>query len=79
MFPAPRPHSAEFATHKIRGGGEGGLGKSDLNILKIHLLPHRKDNVSITKTSRSIPVTTVNSVYTDHINTERGENVKPDP
>jgi len=52
------------------------LGKSDLNnILKILLLPHRKDNVSITKTSCSIPFMTVNSVFTDHIHTVCGDNV----
>jgi hypothetical protein len=78
MFPAYRPHSAEFAAHKI--SGRSVLSKSDLNNnLKIHLLPHRKDNVSITKISRSITFMTVNSVYTDHINTACDENVKSDP
>jgi len=56
------------------------MGKSELNnILKIHLLLHRKDNVSITKTSPSITFTTVNSVYKNHINSVCGENVKSDP
>jgi len=50
------------------------LGKSDINnILKIHLLPHRKRNVSITKTSRSIPFTTVNSVHMEHMHTVCGD------
>jgi hypothetical protein len=78
MSPAyNRPHSAEFAAHKI--SGRGVLGKSHLhNNLKIHLLRHRKDKVSITKTSRSVTFMTVNSVYMDHINTMCGENVNSD-
>jgi len=78
VFPAHRPHFAESVRHQI--SGRRVLDKPDLNNnLNIHLLPHRKDNVSFTKTSRSITFTKVNSVYTDHIYTECGENVKSDP
>ena len=66
MFPIYRLHFAEFPAYKMVGRGV--MGKYDLNnVLNIHLLPHRKDNVSITKTSRSILFRTVNSVHTDHI------------